>query len=296
VEHTGARPSDFSPELITEQQNGVFAWDVMESTGTSNMHEVLLGADAFQDFMPFIVNQDLVDDSKWGTGFKMFSSASKPHIFLHEISISNDLYINRDVISKDELKTLDDLLDPKWQGKIVVDDCTVAAQGASTLLGVWQARGGDFVRKLLTTQKPVFQETVRITTEWAATGRYPIGIGVSQPELRRLQNDGIGNTLEQLDYGGGNPAAAGVAAFKNAPHPNAARVFINWFLSQQGQQAWVEAWNAPIPRNSRRLDVPVKNPASYPDYGKLGSMAIWGTESGTDLIKQLTTLCKEVRP
>lgn len=177
----------------------------------------------------------------------------------------------------------------------MVDDCTVAAQGASTLLGLWQARGPDFVRRLLTEQKPVFQETVRITTEWTATGRYPIGVGISQPELRRLQNDGIGKSLEVLEYGGGNPAASGVAVFKNAPHPNAAKVFVNWFLTQEGQTAWIDAWNAPVPRNSRRNDVPVRNQPVYPDYANLSKYAIWGTESGSSLIKQLTTMCKEVR-
>jgi len=64
VEHTGARPSDISPKIITEQQNGVFSWDVMAAT-TSNMNNVLLPANAYQDIAPFFVRKDVMDDTKW---------------------------------------------------------------------------------------------------------------------------------------------------------------------------------------------------------------------------------------
>ena len=129
---------------------------------------------------------------------------------------------------------------------MVLDDCTVAAQGAGVLIGLWQAKSPEYVRRLLTEQRPVWQDTVRITTEWVATGRYPIGLGVSEPELTRLQNDGVGRNVKPLEYGGGNMAASGVAVFRNAPHPNAAKVFVNWLVSREGQAAHVRAdANAP---------------------------------------------------
>ncbi|MFN0072613.1 MAG: ABC transporter substrate-binding protein, partial [Chloroflexota bacterium] len=282
VEHTGARPSDISPKIISEQQNGVYAWDVFESTGASNMHEVLLPAGAFQDLPQFIVDPSVMDDSKWRNGkWATYSSSTKPQILSHDFSLRNGLYINRDVIPRDELKSLDDLMNPKYQGKMVVDDCTVAAQGTSTIIGLWQAKGPDWVRKLFTEQKPVFQETVRVTSEWVATGRYPIAIGPADQELVRLQNEGIGKNVEPLEYGGGNVSASGVAIFKNAPHPNAAKVFVNWFLSQDGQMAWTKAHNNPPARNSRRSDVPLNDPKGVPDYSNLGQYFIWGTETGS---------------
>lgn len=297
VEHTGARPSDVSPKIVSEQQNGVFAWDVMASTGASNMHEVLLPANAFQDLPPFIINPDVTDDSKWGSGkAAFFSSRTRPQIWVHDLSQRNGLYVNRDVIPTTELSDLDTLLDPKFRGKIVVDDCTVAAQGTSALIGIWQAKGGDYVRKLLTDQKPVFQETVRVTSEWVATGRYPIAVGAADQELARLQKEGIGAKVEPMPYGGGNVSASGTAVFANAPHPNAAKVFINWFLSREGQVAWNTAHNNPPPRNSRRLDVTPNDPSGIPDYTKLDQFFIWGTDTGTEIVKTITGLCKEVRP
>jgi iron(III) transport system substrate-binding protein len=297
VEHTGARPSDISPKIIAEQQNGVFAWDVFESTGASNMHEVLLPAGAFQDLPPYIVDPSIMDNSKWRNGkWDHYSSSTKLQIFNHDFSFRNGLYVNRDVIPVSDLANLDDLMKPQFQGKIVVDDCTVAAQGTSTLIGLWQAKGGDWLRQLFIQQKPVFQETVRVTSEWVATGRYPIAIGPADQELAKLQAEGIGKNVAPLEYGGGNTSASGIAVFKNAPHPNAAKVFVNWFLSQDGQNAWVKAHSNPPPRNSRRSDVPLNDPKGVPDYNNLGQYFIWGTETGSETVKNILSMCKELRP
>jgi len=297
VEHTGARPSDISPRIVTEQRNGVFAWDAMWANGASNMHEVLLAADAFQDIPPLLLLPEVLDDSKWGGGKAGFySSSERPGVFIHEITRSNTLYVNREKISRDELGTLDQLIDPKFKGKIVVDDCTVAAGGTSTLVGVWQAKGEAFVRTLLTTQQPVFTDVKRINSEWVATGRYPIGVGSDEQELQKLQGEGIGKSVEKLEYDGGNVSGSGVGVFKNAPHPNAGKVFLNWFLSREGQMGWIEAWATPIPRNSRRLDTPVRNPEVFPDFSKLSQYAIWGTESGTQIVRSVISACKEARP
>ena len=38
---------------------------------------------------------------------------------------------------------------------------------------------------------------------------------------------------------------------KDAPHPNAAKVFVNWFLSKEGQQIYDKAFG----NATRRLDV-----------------------------------------
>jgi ABC-type glycerol-3-phosphate transport system substrate-binding protein len=81
--------------------------------------------------------------------------------------------------------------------------------------------------------------------------------------------------------------------FKNAPHPNAAKVFINWFLSKDGQVAWEEGFREPVPRNSRRLDVPVIDPDTYPDYSNLRG-SIWGMDSGFAANQAVSAICREL--
>lgn len=297
IEHTGARPSDISPKIITEQRNGVFAWDLMYSNGTSNMHEVLMGADAFQDIKPFLILPEVLDDSKWNGGKAlMFTSEQKPQIFIHELYRTSALYVNREKIPASELSDPKQLADPKFKGKFVIDDCRVAAGGTSTLIGLWQYGGESLVQTIFKDQAPAYSETKRITAEWIATGRYPIGIGIDEQELTNLKKEGVGDAVQKLEYDGGNTSANGIAVFQNAPHPNAAKVFTNWFLNREGQIAWSEAWSRPIDRNSRRNDVPLRNPGAYPDHTKLDQIAIWGTDSGTKIVKAVTDACKENYP
>lgn len=295
VEHTGARPSDISPKIITEQQNGVFNWDVMAAT-TSNMNNVLLPAKAFQDIQPFFVRRDVMDDNVWGGGkFEMYTSEEQKSIIVHNAWLASRVYVNREKIGTDRLNTIDDLLKPEFQGQIVVDDCTVPAHGLGSLVGIMQTKGDDFVRTLFATQKPVFQDTVRITTEWVATGRYPIGIGVDSPELRKLQSNGIGTKVEALNFQGGNISTQGAAVFRNAPHPNAAKVFVNWLWSKEGQTAFVEAFKNSESPNSRRLDVPVIQPEAIPDYKNFGQYVSWSMDNGRPLVDKVSSICKEMR-
>jgi len=49
-------------------------------------------------------------------------------------------------------------------------------------------------------------------------------------------------------------AGSGLALLSKAPHPNAAKIFINWFLSREGQIAM-----SPEGMQSSRLDVPTDN-------------------------------------
>ena len=50
---------------------------------------------------------------------------------------------------------------------------------------------------------------------------------------------------------------AGLALINNAPNPNAARVFVNWFLSRNGQTVWQAVMNTKVmePSDSMRIDI-----------------------------------------
>src|SRR5262249_33876892 len=87
-------------------------------------------------------------------------------------------------------------------------------------------------------------------------------------------------------------ATSGISAFKNAPHPNATKVFVNWFLSREGQFAWTEAWDDR--HVSRRLDVPSKNLHGTPDWSRLDSYASPNTERGKDLPRTIIEIYRQL--
>jgi hypothetical protein len=81
--------------------------------------------------------------------------------------------------------------------------------------------------------------------------------------ILQMQKHGVGQSVEELtgpDYFGSVPvwesANDHIAWFENPPHPAAAKVFVNWYLSQEFQQAYADATRG----NSRRTDVPPGDP------------------------------------
>ena len=58
-------------------------------------------------------------------------------------------------------------------------------------------------------------------------------------------------TRSSFSAGGGS-----VSYLNQAPHPNAAKVFLNWFLSRKGQIALQKLGDPDDPANSRRIDIP----------------------------------------
>jgi ABC-type Fe3+ transport system substrate-binding protein len=59
--------------------------------------------------------------------------------------------------------------------------------------------------------------------------------------------------------------ASAVGVFNRKPHPSAAKVYLNWLLSKEGQTSWALHTGG---RNSLRLDVPVGDPATAIDPAK----------------------------
>ena len=98
---------------------------------------------------------EVADENNWNGGFDhMFSDNAKKFVPSFTAYSSPLAYYNTNVIKPGELKLFEDLLDPKWKGKIALVD----PRGGSTAVSmaiVYQKFGEDFIRNLLTTQSPV---------------------------------------------------------------------------------------------------------------------------------------------
>jgi len=98
--------------------------------------------------------------------------------------------------------------------------------------------------------------------EWVGSGKYAIATNPDVEPLEQLLKLGlkIGVQGEFKDYGSEVTPASGTMVLMNrAPHPNAARVFINWLLGKEGQTIWSVTLN----QASRRVDVPTSHLPSY---------------------------------
>jgi len=262
---TGGLGRDLIPRILGERENGLFNWDVIV-TGSSNAFD-LIPAGAIQPLKPALILPQIVDDSQWFDGFDAgFHDKAKQYAFGFMGTLSYQVYVNRDVVSEAELAQFDQLLDPRWKGRITWVEPRLTGVGATVAGQLHLVKGEDYLRQLLA-QDVVAVNDPRQHAEFVVRGRYPIGVGVSSDRLAEFQEQGIGKNVVPLDPRG--PAGARIASgfsalmfVDRAPHPNAAKVFINWLLDKDAQALWVDASNT----NSRRIDVP--GPAStalYPE-------------------------------
>src|SRR6202035_2910580 len=107
-----------------------------------------------------------------------------------------------------------------------------------------------------------------------------------------LQGQGLGKNVEAVTTFGTTVLASGVDVLKSSPHPNAARVYLNWALSQAGQEAWASL--SAVWATSRRLDVKVNlDSPTTPDYSNMGQYTtIQGTASGDAVLSRALAITR----
>src|SRR5581483_6823564 len=127
--------------------------------------------------------------------------------------------------------------------------------------------GEDFIKKLLIDQKPAITRERRQLTDWVIRGAYPISFGAEDGEIDRLRAEKMPvMTLYGLeDLPGSVSGGNMLGLLDKAPHPNAARVFVNWMASKEGSEIYGRALNM-VPA---RTDADLKDfpPETIPQPG-----------------------------
>lgn len=266
VNFSGLSGRDAIPKIVRERAAGVYTIDVYVG-GSSSVLQALKPINAFAPFRPALILPEVLDDKAWYGGLDGgWVDREKKYIFAFEATVTETTTVNRDVISRDVFSTYDDLLSPKLAGKIVWDDPRLPGPGLGAAQRYLLNFGEAWLTKLYSQQKIVYLANPRQEAEWLVSGKYPIGIGTSPDELLRFQQMGLGKNVVSFEAPMPHPtldfAYGSVSMLANAPHPNAAKVYINWLLSKAGQTDWGKFGG-----NSRRIDIPYANPRLAPKPG-----------------------------
>jgi len=129
-------------------------------------------------------------------------------------------------------KTYDDLLDPKWKGKLMMEG-TKAEWFAGMLQILGQERGLNYMRALAK-QQPSPREGHELLAQLVAAGEGVFDINIPAASVERMKERGAPIDWTALGPVPSTMVGAGVAA--QAPHPNAARIFLDFLLSREGQK------------------------------------------------------------
>jgi iron(III) transport system substrate-binding protein len=267
VEFFGSRGADFISRVLAERRAEQYLADIHVG-GTGGVIGELLPAGAIDPLKRALIRPEVLDDSHWYNGFDWgFMDVEKQRVFSFTSFVTWTVMINRDVIPEGEFTRLNDLLDPKYRSKISINEPRDSSAGAFHSVVIIKELGADAYRKLLTEQDLSVHRDTRQQVELLVRGTRPIGIGVSGAPLLEFRQQGLGRnvlTLERPEASALTGGFGGCACLMNrAPHPNAARVYLDWLLSREGQASWNRAY----PANSRRLDVEPSDPATLPAPG-----------------------------
>ena len=157
--------------------------------------------------------------------------------------VSFTLLINSNMVKPaDEPKSWKDILDPRWNGKILSDDMRALGGGAVFFMVMHDAFGKEFHDKLAA-QKLVFSRDLRNSERRTARGEFPLYVPFSLADYTLLK----GLPIKVIIPAEGRPYVRfDLSVLRNAPRPNAARLFIHHFLEIESQLVYANAGNNPV--------------------------------------------------
>jgi ABC-type Fe3+ transport system substrate-binding protein len=141
-----------------------------------------------------------------------------------------------DYVKPEEVRLAQNLLDPKFKGKIVSEDPVSVGKARHWATQFYIQRGEEFVKKVYLNQQVVYSRDARQMNDWLARGTYPICLSCREEHLALLRSEGF-NISRGFTFSDMTPTLGAspwlLAALSNPPHPNAARVFVNWIASKE---------------------------------------------------------------
>lgn len=244
--------------LLVERSAGRYIPDIW-ITGSTIALLTLKPAGALAPLEPLLVLPEILDRSAWAQNMLWWNDAQKPYT---NISFAGLLlppaYVNTQLVKPGEITSYWDLADPKWRGKIASTDVRTIGPGSVPASFIYRSPklGLPWFERFFGTLDVVLSRSQRQLVDWCVQGRYPIVGFISATEAYAAMNQGlpiVEIALEQLKEGGAlGPNTGSVSVIKPAPHPNAAKLYVNWLLSRDGQLAWEQETK----QASLRLDTP----------------------------------------
>jgi iron(III) transport system substrate-binding protein len=228
-------------------------------TGKDTAFATLYTGKILDPIRPVLVLPEVVDPSKWWQGRHKYADREDQYIFVFTGNPGGaTVSYNTKVVDAATLKSYWDLVDPKWKGKIVAFDPRIAGAGTTSLFFFYHPPlGPNFVRRLYGERDVTLVRDYRQSTDWLAQGKFAFCVPCT--DVSRAKRAGLPIAeVDGLKEGEVISSKGGTLSLVNrAPHPNAAKVFINWLLSREGQIEIQKGGKARSDQyDSLRVDIP----------------------------------------
>jgi iron(III) transport system substrate-binding protein len=199
-----------------------------------------------------------------------YASSNPRTVTIFTIAANPDL-----VKVADEPKGWKDVLDPKWQNRLAMDDPRGSGPGGTIIAGVEQVLGLDWSARLAQ-QNLHFATQAGPLLEGLTRGEYAMFLSANQVDIIARKQQGAPIKQLRPEEGVGlTPIAQSL--IKHAPHPNAAKLWLDWSLSRQGQQLLGDLGYGPVRQgiNPKLQEASLANARILPrDDDKAGFMSL----------------------
>ncbi len=262
VEWIIGRGEELAQRMQVEKVAGIKAVDVIISGGPSTQ-TVMKPQGLLGKLDSLLMLPEVLDPQVWIT--KHIPYLDKDHTGLAMLA-TLQRYVTRNttMVRANEITSYKDLLNPKWKGKITVNDPSVAGTGSAffTMLAVhvWgEEETKEFMRQFVK-QEPVVTRDRRLQAEWVARGKYALSVATNLENA--IDFIKLGSPIDSFKIKEGSmvgPGAGGLAVPLSPAHPHASKVFVNWLLSKEGHSIFVKAYGSPgIRKDAPREGIPAQ--------------------------------------
>lgn len=231
-----------SPQLanrvMAERRAGKHLVDIV-ITGANPNYQVYYTAKILDPINTAFILPEVMDESKWLQGRHWYIDTENRYVFVYLGNVARVASYNSKSVNPGQFKSYWDFLKPEWKGKIVARDIRRPGSGGDAVRFFYHTPelGPSFVRRLFSEGGLTLTADNRQGVDWLAQGKFVLGLFFGRIEVAKAQ----GLPVDEFDphlFKEGAPLGIGpgtMVLINRAPHPNAAKVFINWYLSREGQ-------------------------------------------------------------
>jgi len=239
---SAGRGTERIQRIMSERRAGQYLVDLYIGS-PRDVYSTFLPAGIIDPIQPLLLLPEVVDKSKWWMGKHHYVDAENKFIFIYEgAPQGGGILYNKNLLDLKALKSFSDILNPKWKGKMASIDPMISGAHEQNLRFFYYHPqiGPEFIKRLYSEMDIIISRDDRQVLDWLAVGKIAFALFPRNFEDALKQGLPIAEIpLGHFKEGAFIDPFTGLVSFMNrAPHPNAARVAVNWLLSREGQIAF----------------------------------------------------------
>ena len=255
--------------ILAERAAGKYTVDIIHSGGNTAKSRFVPNG-VLVPIAPLLVHPEVTDLSNWYQQKHWWTDLEQKYVFAYSASGNNynlGMRYNTDLVTQadiDAMRSVYDFLDPKWKGQIVTLSPSYLPSTMYTAY-VHPDVGPEWITRFYNEMDVEFNPEYRSIADGVSLGKFAMGVNIATAggDIDELAEQGlpvarINKPFKERPILSTTSSSSNIVVVDSGPHPNAAKLYLNWFLSKEGQTLVHNV--APQPAPSLREDgIPIGN-------------------------------------